>query len=225
MQKILFYGGSFDPPHRVHRGLLEAALALVQPDTALIVPTGNASSYKKRPLSPAQQRIAMCQLAFGDLPGVQISDVEAYSQQPSYTIESLEAIERSLGQGVDWYLLLGSDQFAAIRSWHRWPELLAKVNLVLAQRADAPPVALKMPADLAAGAQQNGHNSGFSQSSDLAQAHILPLPWSAQDLSSTAIRQALADSVGQDANKQAWLAQVLGQSVLRYIAAHSLYSQ
>ena len=38
--KTLLYGGTFDPPHNGHMNNLRAALALVQPDRALVMPAG-----------------------------------------------------------------------------------------------------------------------------------------------------------------------------------------
>lgn len=211
MKKILFYGGSFDPPHRVHRSVLAAGVQLVQPDLTLVVPTGNASSYKDRKLTPAQHRLAMCELAFGDLPGVQISSIEAQSGQPNYTIETLEALEQGmLGQAVQWFLLLGADQFAAITTWRRWQELLAKVTVVLADRAAAVPDAHSGGAEWI----QNGHNSAL--------CNVLHLPLLANTLSSTAVRLAFA-SKNQNQSAQRLVDQALDPRVLRYIANHSLY--
>lgn len=217
MKKILFYGGSFDPPHRVHKALLEAALQLLPVDRALVVPTGNASSYKARTLTPALHRVHMCQLAFADLPNVEISGIEAYSLQPNYTIETLEALEQGMGSGVQWFLLLGADQFAAIHTWHRWQELLAKVTLVLADRAGSP--AGLNEAEWAQNESQSGKNSGHNS----ALCNILHLPLLPDALSSTAIRQALAKT-RQGAQTQAVLQDALDVRVLRYIANHSLYS-
>ncbi len=202
MLKVLYYGGSFDPPHLAHRRVLEAAIAAVQPDRALVVPTGNASSYKTRALSPAQHRLAMCELAFADLPQVQISSMEAHSLRPNYTMQTLEALEASLPQAVDWYVLLGSDQLAAIQTWHRWPDLLQKVCIVWADRAG-----------LDASTQaQSRHNSALCP-------RLLRLDLAASDTSATALRQRLSVQP-QDAQLAQWMA----PAVLRYIAAHSLYS-
>lgn len=211
MKKILFYGGSFDPPHRIHRAMLDAAVQLVQPDLALVVPTGNASSYKNRDLTPAKHRLAMCELAFADVPQVQISSIEAQSSQPHYTIETLDALEQGMaGQTVQWFLLLGADQFAAITNWRRWQELLAKVTVVLADRAAA------VPGAHSGGAKwmQNRHNSAL--------CNVLHLPLTPNALSSTAVRLAFAKK-NQNQSAQRLLDQALEPRVLRYIANHSLY--
>ena len=38
--KIMLYGGTFDPPHNGHINNLRAALALVRPDRAIVMPAG-----------------------------------------------------------------------------------------------------------------------------------------------------------------------------------------
>jgi nicotinate-nucleotide adenylyltransferase len=210
--KVLFFGGSFDPPHRSHRAMLQAAIALVQPDKTLLVPTGNASSYKQRQLSPAQHRLAMCELAFADLPSVEICPIEAQSQKANYTLETLEKLEAQIpanGQPVQWFLLLGADQYAAIQTWHRWQALLGKVTVVLADRAGIE-ISHKAAAPL-----QNGHNSGLCR--------ILHLPLAPDQLSSTALRLAIK-APAADLQAQALIKQSLDARVLRYIAQHSLYS-
>ena len=75
------FGGAFDPPHVAHRALVEAALAQLQLDRLHVVPTGQAW-HKARDLSPAQHRVAMAQLAFADLPGVQIDTREVAARRP-----------------------------------------------------------------------------------------------------------------------------------------------
>lgn len=216
MPKVLFYGGSFDPPHAAHRAVLNAALRLVQPDRALVVPTGNASSYKNHTLTAPEHRLALCERAFADFPQVQISALEACSSSPSYTIETLEHLERGSAQPIDWYLVFGDDQMAHIQSWRRWRELLDKVTVLLAPRAGLD----------AATQAQSRHNSALC-------ARLQHVLMPEMDVSSTALRQQLAHwgaSRGADTDMDtatdtdtATLMALLGAPVLRYIAAHSLY--
>ncbi len=212
-QKIVFYGGSFDPPHLAHRALVQAALAAIEPDRLLIMPTGDASSYKKRALTAGAHRLAMCELAFGDLPQVEISQLELASQGPNYTIDSLESLEKTLSQDAaqppQWYLLLGADQLAKISVWQRWRDLLAKVSIVLADRAG-------LDAQTRA---QSRHNIALCRELGCS---VIELPLQAQALSATAIRQRLTASALRSADAD-WSA-LLAPEVLRYIAEHSLYS-
>ena len=57
--KTLLYGGTFDPPHNGHMNNLRAALALVQPDRALVMPAGTPP-HKHASATPAELRLQMC---------------------------------------------------------------------------------------------------------------------------------------------------------------------
>ena len=60
--KTLLYGGTFDPPHNGHMNNLRAALALVQPDRALVMPAGTPPH--KHASEPAARRIVRASTAF-----------------------------------------------------------------------------------------------------------------------------------------------------------------
>ena len=100
-RRIGVFGGAFDPPHRGHTALAQAALEHLDLDLLLVVPTGTAW-HKSRPLSDAQHRLAMCALAFGDVSRAQIDDCEIVRSGPSYTVDTLQA------PGVSWRGLLSA---------------------------------------------------------------------------------------------------------------------
>ena len=52
--KIMLYGGTFDPPHNGHINNLRAALALVRPDRAIVMPAGTPP-HKQASTTPAAQ--------------------------------------------------------------------------------------------------------------------------------------------------------------------------
>lgn len=60
VQKVLLYGGTFDPPHNRHMNNLRAALELVRPDKAIVMPAG-IPPHKKASTTPGKVRLAMCQ--------------------------------------------------------------------------------------------------------------------------------------------------------------------
>ncbi len=128
------FGGAFDPPHLTHRALVEAALAQLQLDRLHIVPTGQAW-HKPRDLSPAAHRVAMAQLAFGDLPRVQIDTQEVERAGPSYTIDTLRALS-SDNPGAALFLIIGQDQAAALSRWHEWRAIVDMAMICVAGRAD-----------------------------------------------------------------------------------------
>ena len=208
--KIAFYGGSFDPPHAGHAAILQALSEELALDQILLVPTGQAP-HKARALSAPEDRLAMAQLAFGKLPQVQISRAEIDSPGPHYTIETLERLEAQAAQPIDWYLVLGSDQLAAITTWRRWQELLAKGCIVLAERALPPAQSAQLAANIA------------------LCPRLLRLKTPIPRVSSTQIRAWAAANLCRLANAEdnhtleESSAQLLEMPVLRYMVAHRLY--
>ena len=71
--RTLLYGGTFDPPHNGHMNNLRAALALVQPDRALVMPAGTPP-HKHASATPAELRLQMCACFTALSPAVQVSD-------------------------------------------------------------------------------------------------------------------------------------------------------
>lgn len=198
------FGGAFDPPHLAHRALAEAALDQLDLDALHIMPTGQAW-HKARTLTPAEHRVAMCQLAFGDLPRTRIDTRETTRQGPSYTADTLAELALEY-PGAVLYLVLGADQLLAFKSWVRWPEVLACAQLAVANRA------LHIGADAALDQREEMDLSAV----DLPFVRLsMPLT----NISASAVRSR----VEQPATQRAAIARLVPASVASYIASHSLY--
>ena len=105
--KTLLYGGTFDPPHNGHMNNLRAALALVQPDRALVMPAGTPP-HKHASATPAELRLQMCACFTALSPAVQVSDWEIRRGGRSYTVHTLEML-RTADPAGELYLCVGSD--------------------------------------------------------------------------------------------------------------------
>ncbi len=193
------FGGSFDPPHLAHVALAQAAVAQLQLDVLCIVPTGQAW-YKERPLSDAHHRLAMSQLAFDGLERVQVDDREVRRTGPSFTIDTLEALQAE-NPGAQLYLVIGEDQFAALKSWHRWETVLKIAIICIAHRADP--------------ARAEG---GFDAQFPLPHA-LIPLQLPLMPVSATDIRRQIASGTATPQE----LARLVPGAVARYIERHHLY--
>jgi nicotinate-nucleotide adenylyltransferase len=198
-RRIGMFGGSFDPPHRAHVALAQAAVTQLQLDSLLIVPTGQAW-YKQRALSAAEHRLAMSRLAFEGLARVQVDDREIQRPGPSFTIDTLEALQAE-NPGARLYLIIGKDQFAALTTWHRWQDLVQIAIICIADRAD--------PA---------GAEAGFDPQIQLPQPlmhlHLPLMPDSATD-----IRRQITSGAATPQG----LARLVPEPVARYIERHRLY--
>ena len=198
VERVGVFGGAFDPPHRAHRALAEAALSALRLDRLHILPTGHAW-HKSRTLSDADHRLAMCRLAFGDLPAVRVDDREIRRASATYTVDTLEEL-RAEYPYARLFLVIGEDQLAAFKGWRRWQDVLSMATLVVAARANEKGLTdLKAPPDLP-----------FQR---------LDMPLS--PISSTDIRILAATG----AHGLESLAALVPGAVASYISLHSLYQQ
>ncbi|MGS5087238.1 nicotinate (nicotinamide) nucleotide adenylyltransferase [Hydrogenophaga sp. A37] len=205
-QRVGMFGGAFDPPHRAHRTLAEAALTQLGLDVLHILPTGQAW-HKSRVLTPAEHRLSMCLLAFGDLPNTRIDTREIRRQGPSYTADTLQALVAEY-PGAELFLVLGADQLLAFKSWVRWPEVLAQATLAVANRAT-----------------QIGVDGVHDQGDEMDLSGIdLPferLDMQLKNISATAVRAR----AGQPAGHDNALGVLVPEAVASYISQHSLYQK
>ena len=105
--------------------MARAALAELALDRILWIPTG-APGYRKPPVASAEDRVAMLELALQGEPRFSIDRRELAPQASGYTVDTLRALRRELGEAAELYLLLGGDQYAAFDRW-RAPEEVARL--------------------------------------------------------------------------------------------------
>jgi len=194
-ERIGVFGGAFDPPHTGHLALARAALAQLDLTQLRIVPTGQAW-HKARDLCDAAHRLEMCRLLFSPLPAVVVDDSEIRRGGPSYTVDTLEALQAQR-PGARLMLLIGQDQAAGLPHWYRADELARLAIIWVAVRPDATGHVAPLDTDL---------RTRFSLHS---------LPMAAQAVSSTDIRERIARHQTTQA--------LMTDSVARYIEDHHLY--
>jgi nicotinate-nucleotide adenylyltransferase len=138
-QRVGMFGGAFDPPHRAHVALAQAAVAQLALDRLFIFPTGDAW-HKARTLSPAGQRLAMARLAFEVVPNTTVDDRELHRGGPTYSVDTLREL-RSEFPDSELFLLMGEDQAAGFTRWQAWQEVAALAVLCVAGRGTGEGVA------------------------------------------------------------------------------------
>ena len=88
MERIIVFGGTFDPPHNGHVTLLENAVRAVKPDKVLVIPTG-VPPHKNGGNTPAAVRLEMCRCFMSVFPKVQLDETEIHRAGKSYTVDTL----------------------------------------------------------------------------------------------------------------------------------------
>jgi nicotinate-nucleotide adenylyltransferase len=121
MATLGVFGGSFDPPHVAHVLAASYALAVGDFERLLVVPV-YAHAFDKK-LAGFEHRVAMCELAFAELPKVEVSRIEQHLALPSRTLLTLEALHEQYPRH-DLRLVVGSDLLAEAERWHRFDEIV-----------------------------------------------------------------------------------------------------
>ena len=137
--KVLLFGGSFDPPHRGHEALLDAAVKFLKPDRVLIVPTW-LSPFKEGHAAPPSARAALVRAFAKKFPRAFVDLFELRRKRRVYTYELL-AEARRRWPGAELWLLAGSDTLGQLGQWRR-PEALRRASWLVGMR---PGAALRVP--------------------------------------------------------------------------------
>ena len=138
MKRIGIFGGSFDPVHNAHVALARVALEQLGLDEIRWVPVWQ-SWQKTRRLAAAADREAMVRLAIAGEPRFVLERCELRRRGNSFTLDTVREL-RAAKPDVEWYLILGQDQYAGLHTWRDWRELVGLVTLVISPRAGAPAV-------------------------------------------------------------------------------------
>ncbi|HTR00049.1 MAG TPA: nicotinate-nucleotide adenylyltransferase [Candidatus Acidoferrum sp.] len=204
-------GGMFDP---IHLGHVQAANSVGQAlglEKVLLVPCGSPV-HRQQPLASAPERCAMAALAIKGQPLLQLEKRECQSPSPSYTIDTIIALQHQHA-GVSWHLLIGVDAFVTFTSWKQWQQLLDLVNLVVMTRPGYRLDVSTLPPELRTEWQQRHVDAG--QLATIARGAIAFIDVQSDDLSSTRVRELVR--TGGD------LAAILNPDVAVHIRTHGLY--
>jgi nicotinate-nucleotide adenylyltransferase len=141
-QKVVIYGGMFDPPHRGHFALIKAALRELGPAVLYIVP-GFRSPFKALPCASFRDRAAMLKdglgaVGLGGDARVIIHPYEGERGRLTYTWRTV-AFFRKKHPGAELYLLMGSDCLETFHRWKNYRRVMAAARLLVGVRKGSPP--------------------------------------------------------------------------------------
>ena len=130
-------GGTFDPIHLGHLLIAEEAREHLRLDTVLFIPTGQPYLRPGSPLASAAHRLAMTRLGVADNPAFDVSAMEVERPGPTYTLDTLEALARERGEGLELFVVLGVDSARTLPRWHEPAQVLARCTPVVVVRPGA----------------------------------------------------------------------------------------
>lgn len=180
------------------------------------IPAANPP-HKALPAVGAQHRAAMVQLAIGDNPIFKLDARELERMGASYTIDTLISLRAELGSNAALCLMMGSDAFTKLDSWHRWDELLDYCHIILVQRPkQKPSTKPEKLSDQMTHFLSTHYTENLDDLAEKSAGHIHMQVITAQDISATKIREKLA--AGNSAKY------LLPDAVLAYMQKQQLYN-
>ncbi|HOK67072.1 MAG TPA: nicotinate (nicotinamide) nucleotide adenylyltransferase [Anaerohalosphaeraceae bacterium] len=199
--KIVLFGGTFDPVHSGHLQVADAARRHLNAERVIFIPARRPPHKSEPPAASEQDRMQMLRLALNGWKDFQVSDCEYHRPEPSFTVDTVEEFRRRLPfASLVW--LVGADAVKDLPRWHQIDRLMALCTLAVMYRAGYPKPDFT-PCKPYFTAEQIRR----------LQEHIVPVPL--LDISATEIRRRLA--CGQDVEG------LLPASVLEYIRSRGLY--
>ncbi len=124
MTRIGIYGGTFSPPHNGHIAAAKAFMEQMWLDFLYVIPTATPPHKEMEVPVDAAHRLEMCRLAFADVEGVYVSDMEMRRGGRSYTVDTLRELT---GPDRRLFLLCGTDMMLTLDEW-REPEEIFKLS-------------------------------------------------------------------------------------------------
>ncbi len=134
--RIAVYGGSFNPPHLGHIEAAKTVVRELRPDRFLIIPSNIPPHKALAEDSPTgEQRMALCRLAFAEIPESEICDLELRREGKSYTYDTVTQLRGQFPE-AEICLVIGTDMLVSFEEWYHFRFLLENCTLAVLARAE-----------------------------------------------------------------------------------------
>lgn len=143
--RIGIFGGSFDPIHSGHAIIAHHIIGSGVVDRLwFMVSPVNPLKVDKERLVADTDRLRMVEMVSRPLDGVETSAFEFTMPKPSYTIDTLNALQEKFPDD-EFYLVIGADNWEVFGKWRNSEQILAKFHVLIYPRLGHEVV---IPADL-----------------------------------------------------------------------------
>lgn len=135
MAKIGVFGGTFNPPHLGHVLAAKAAKEALGLSRVLLIPDGEPP-HKRLPAGspPPEVRLRLTETAAAAYPWLEADGLELQRPGKSFTSDTLRLLH-SRFPGDTLYLLMGTDMFLSLHTWHE-PEAICHLAVIVAMNRE-----------------------------------------------------------------------------------------
>lgn len=139
-RRTVIFGGSFNPVHIGHTSLAREVVERGLGDEVWFMVTPQNPHKQDKELIDETIRLQMVRLAIDGESRFKACDFEFTLPRPSYTIHTLNALEKEFPDRR-FILLVGADNWAKFDRWYSYEEILSRYSLIVYPRdCDAAPL-------------------------------------------------------------------------------------
>ena len=198
--RIVIFGGTFNPPTRAHLDIATEALYYLDAEKVLFVPVSDL--YKKDDVEISYHRVNMLNLAIGNFRRLEIDFTEVDAVALTHTYETVEKI-KSRYQDKELFLLIGADNLEDFKNWKNQRSIMENCSLLVVNR-------------------NNSSIDEIIESNEILtefKDKIIEAPIEEIEISSTEVRNRIAS------NELEGLENLVDKEVIDYIVENKLYSR
>lgn len=137
--RVGIYGGSFNPVHFGHVGLAKWVIEHTDLDELWLLVSPNNPLKPAGILAPEQERLEAVREAIKNIPGLVASDFEFALPRPSYTANTLRALQKAYPQH-EFTLVIGEDNIAIFDQWRESQFILDNFRIFVYPRNPNNPI-------------------------------------------------------------------------------------
>ena len=197
--RVGLFGGTFAPVHNGHVIAAKAFMEQMKLDYLYIIPACLPPHKQISPSDDPKHRLRMCELAFADVDGVVVSDLEIARGGKSYTYDTLKELSRP---DTRLFFMCGTDMVLSFDTWYRFEDIFKLCYPVYVRRENDPIITNRIVSKI----------TEYYQKYGVMFRKILTEPI---EISSTAVRKAVFE--GRD------ISSFVPPLVESYIKTHGLY--
>lgn len=136
MARIGLYFGSFNPVHYGHLLIAQEALCneKIPMDKVFFIPSPQNPHKQLSDLADYMDRLGMLFAATKETKGFEVSMIENGLPLPSYTCDTLNAIEKEWGANHEYYIIMGTDNYNNLHTWKNCQEIIDNYKFLIIKR-------------------------------------------------------------------------------------------
>ena len=134
MKRIGIMGGTFNPIHKGHLALAEAAMEEFVLDKVIFIPAGMPPHKKPGEVIDKEHRYSMVKMAIKRIPKFSISRIEVDRKGISYAVDTFNELKKIYGNETKLFYIMGLDSINEILEWKRPLELFKLSEFIVSTR-------------------------------------------------------------------------------------------